>query len=244
MREAEERLFAAGVESWWNAESGPFRLLHAVNPLRLRFAEEAAGGAGGVGGVEGVGGLSGKRLMDLGCGGGIFSEAAAKNGALVSGVDVSANAIAAAQAHADESGLEIEYAASDSASAARNNAGRFDIVSCFEMLEHVENPASVVADAAALLAPGGCAVFSTVSRTLKARVLMIGLLEQAMKILPDGAHDWRMFIRPAELAGMCRDSGLQVRDIAGLRYSLRARGFVLDRADVSANYFLAAVRKD
>ena len=108
----------------------------------------------------------------------------------------------------------------------------------------MENPASVVADASALLAPGGCALFSTVSRTLKARFLMIGMLERTLKILPEGAHDWRMFIRPAELAAMCRDAGLRVRDIAGLRYSLRSGGFALDRGDASANYFLAAERAD
>ena len=231
MREVEERLFSAGAESWWD-ESGPFRLLHAVNPLRLRFAEESAGG------------LDGRRLMDLGCGGGIFAEAAARCGARVSGADISAGAIAAARAHAEESGLEIEYAACDSSAAARDGAGRFDIVSCFEMLEHAENPASVVADVSALLAPGGVAVFSTISRTLRARMLMIGLLERVLKILPHGAHDWRMFIRPSELAGMCRDAGLRARDIAGLRWSLRARDFVLDRGDASANYFLAAVREN
>lgn len=230
MREAEERLFSAGAESWWD-ESGAFRLLHAINPLRLHFAEESAGG------------LSGCRLLDLGCGGGIFSEAAARAGARVAGVDISEKAIAAARAHAADSGLDIEYFAGDSAAAtARFGAGRFDAVSCFEMLEHAENPAAVVADVSALLSPGGCAVFSTVSRTLKARVLMIGLLERTLKILPEGAHDWRMFIRPSELAGMCRDAGLRVQDIAGLRYSLRAGGFVLDRGDASANYFLAATR--
>ena len=230
MREAEERLFSAGAESWWD-ETGPFRLLHAINPLRLRFAEESSRG-----------GLAGRRLMDLGCGGGIFSEAAARAGAHVSGVDISEKAVAAARQHAEQSNLDIEYIAGESSDAAKTGVGRFDVVSCFEMLEHVENPASVVADVSALLAPGGCALFSTVSRTLKARFLMIGMLERTLKILPEGAHDWRMFIRPTELAAMCRDAGLRVRDIAGLRYSLRSGGFALDRGDASANYFLAAER--
>ena len=204
MREVEEQLFSADAESWWD-ERGPFRLLHAINPLRLRFVESAANG------------LNGKRLMDLGCGGGIFSEAAAKSGARVWGADVNERAIEAARSHADLSGLEIEYAACDSAEAARRWTGRFDVVACFEMLEHAENPAAVVADIAAMLAPGGVAVFSTVNRTLRARALMIGMLERVLRILPHGAHDWRMFIRPSELAGMCRDAGLRTRDIAGLR---------------------------
>ena len=231
MREAEERLFSAGMDSWWD-ETGPFRLLHATNPLRLRFAESACGG------------LAGKRLLDLGCGGGIFAEAAARAGALVSGLDICESAVRAAQAHADESGLDIEYVAGDSAAAAGREAGAYDIVAGFEMLEPVENPASVVADVSALLAPGGCAVFSTVNRTLKARAVMIGLLEGVLRILPRGAHDWRMFVRPSELAGMCRDSGLRVRDIAGMRLSARALGFALDREDDSVNYFLAALRTE
>ena len=231
MREVEQRLFSAGADSWWDP-AGPFRLLHAVNPLRLRFAEAAAGG------------LAGRRLLDLGCGGGIFAEAAARAGARVSGLDICENAVAAARAHAAESGLDIDYAAGDSAAAAKSGTGAYDIVACFETLEHAENPASVVADVSALLAPGGWAIFSTVNRTLKARALMIGLLEHALRILPHGAHDWRMFVRPSELAGMCRDAGLRVRDIAGLRYSPLALGFVLDREDDSVNYFLAASRPE
>ena len=230
MREVEEKLFSSGTDKWWDA-AGPFRLLHAVNPLRLQFASDAAGG------------LSGKRLADIGCGGGIFTEAAARSGAQALGADVSPGAISAAREHAALEGLDIEYIVADSAEVARGRTGRFAVVSCFEMLEHCDTPASVVADAAAMLAPGGVAVFSTVNRNILASALMIGALERALKMLPRGAHDPRMFVRPSELAAMCRDAGLKVRDIVGMRYSVLQRRFIIDRNNASVNYFLAASRE-
>ena len=203
-------------------------MLHAINPLRLKLTRTATGG------------LAGKRLFDLGCGGGIFSEAAAAAGARVVAVDIAAGAIAAAFRAAAKSGSGVDYRVHSGF--ADGDVGAYDVVTCFEMLEHADNPAAVVADVSALLAPGGTAVFSTINRGMRSRALMIAGLEKILNILPSGVHDYEKFIPPADLAGWCQDAGLSVRRVVGMRYSFFGRVYLLDDADLSVNYFLIARR--
>ena len=186
-------------------KDGAAFLLHAINPLRLKLTRTATGG------------LAGKRLFDLGCGGGIFSEAAAAAGARVVAVDIAAGAIAAAFRAAAKSGSGVDYRVHSGF--ADGDVGAYDVVTCFEMLEHADNPAAVVADVSALLAPGGTAVFSTINRGMRSRALMIAGLEKILNILPSGVHDYEKFIPPADLAGWCQDAGLSVRRVVGMRYS-------------------------
>lgn len=183
--------------------------------------------------------MAGKRLFDLGCGGGIFAEAAAGAGAKVSACDISAGAVAAAKAHALKSGATADYRIGGADLA---EAGQYDVVTCFEMLEHADDPASSIADAAALLRPGGVAVFSTINRTLRAFALMIAGLECALKILPPGTHNYDKFITPRELAGMCENCGLKVRRIAGMEYSFFGKVYLLREDNAACNYFLIAAR--
>ena len=224
MRE-EENIFFDDAGGW--DKDGAAFLLHAINPLRLKLTRTATGG------------LAGKRLFDLGCGGGIFSEAAAA-GARVVAVDIAAGAIAAAFRAAAKSGSGVDYRVHSGF--ADGDVGAYDVVTCFEMLEHADNPAAVVADVSALLAPGGTAVFSTINRGMRSRALMIAGLEKILNILPSGVHDYEKFIPPADLAGWCQDAGLSVRRVVGMRYSFFGRVYLLDDADLSVNYFLIARR--
>lgn len=212
---------------WWD-KAGAFRLLHDINPLRLQWLQAQAGGA-----------LRGKRLLDVGCGGGIFAEAAAAAGAVVDGIDAEDAAIAAAQRHAQEGGISIAYHVGSSVAALP--PAQYDIIACFEVLEHAADPAGMVADIAQRLAPGGVAAFSTINRSARAWALMIAGLEYLAKIIPPNTHDYRKFIQPAELARLCRHSGLAVRDVRGLQYSFFGRFYRLC-ADTGVNYFLAAQR--
>ncbi|MGI9297743.1 MAG: bifunctional 2-polyprenyl-6-hydroxyphenol methylase/3-demethylubiquinol 3-O-methyltransferase UbiG [Gammaproteobacteria bacterium] len=221
-----EKFFNEG--DWWRRD-GAFRLLHDINPLRLRLAGEAAGG------------LAGKRILDFGCGGGIFAEAAARAGAKVVGCDISPGAIRIAKEHAAQNNVAVEYRVGG---VDLSEAGQYDALSCFEMLEHAEDPAQIVADAAAMLKPGGVAVFSTINRTLRAFALMIAGLEYALKILPAGTHEYRKFVAPRELAGMCADCGLSVRRVAGMRYSFFGRAYFLREDEAAVNYFLTAARRE
>ena len=224
---------AAGVfdrPDWWEA-NGAFALLHSINPLRLKYVERMAGG------------LQGKRLCDLGCGGGIFAQAAAAAGAQVVAADSSAVAINAAKARAKQDGVAVDYRLVEGERPAANlPAGGFDVVCCLEVLEHVERPANMAADSAALLAPGGVAVFSTINRTARAWALMLAGLEVALRVLPLGTHDYAKFITPPELARMCKDAGLQVEDVTGLRYSFFGKTYLLDQSALAVNYFMTARR--
>lgn len=211
---------------WWDKD-GAFRLLHDINPLRLDWLQTQTGYT-----------LRGKRLLDVGCGGGIFAAAAAQAGAQVSAMDCSAAAIAAARRHAEDNGLTIDYRQADSVAALP--PAQYEVITCFEMLEHVADPAAVVLDIAERLAPGGIAAFSTINRTARAWIALVGALEYAAKIIPRGTHDFRRFITPAELARACRDSGLTVSDVRGLRYSFFGRFYRLSAHDTAVNYFMCA----
>src|SRR5699024_3529298 len=193
------------ADRWWDTD-GDMRPLHDINPLRLDYVDER-------------GQLDGARVLDIGCGAGILSEAMARRGATVTGLDLSEPLIAAARAHAKESGLNIDYRLVASHDLAADLASEFDIVICMEMLEHVDEPASIVADCLQLVSPGGAVFFTTINRSLKTRLLAIGGAEYLLVLLPKGTHDFNKFIKPSELAIWARQSGLDVNTIDGMRYN-------------------------
>ena len=217
-----------GAHGWWE-EGGRHRLLRAFVPVRCAYMRER------------LGDLGGKRIAEVGCGGGIFSEALAGAGALVTGVDPSAGAIEAARAHAAASGLEIDYRIG---SAADLEAGAYDAVVCTEVLEHAAEPAALIGQAAALLAAGGSLIVSTLNRNPLAYAAMIVALERVLEALPPGSHRYRDFITPPELARMCRAAGLKVADIAGANWSFFGKTFLLSRSWMPVNYLLHARRAE
>ncbi len=225
--DAEVERFESLAGSWWDAQ-GEFKLLHQVNPIRLRHVASQAGP------------LKGKRIADIGCGGGLFSEALAGEGADVVGIDLSKGAVSAARSHMAESGLEIEYRVASIEDLVRDEDSGFDVVVCLEMLEHVPDPAAVVGNISRLLVDGGCAVLSTINRTVKAYLLMIAVLEGVLRVMPRGTHDHAKFIPPEDLSVWCRSAGLKVTDVTGLKYSPFGKLYYLDRGDASVNYFLTA----
>lgn len=222
---AETAKFAAHAAEWWS-DTGPLRTLHDINPVRLAW-------------IAGHVRLRGARVVDVGCGGGVLSEALARAGAKVTGIDLAAEALAVAREHAAEQGLAIDYRELAAADLAREAAGRFDVVTCMELLEHVPDPAGLVRACADLLAPGGWAFFSTLSRTPKAYLQAVLAAEYLLRLLPRGTHDYARFLRPAELAALCRAAGLEVVDVSGLGYDPFTRRAFLRRA-VDVNYLLAA----
>ena len=217
--------FSALAHRWWDPES-EFRPLHEINPLRLSWIAEAAGG------------LSGKDVLDVGCGGGILAEAMAASGAIVTGIDLSEKALGVAQLHRLESGVAVEYrliAADDLASA---EPASFDVVTCMELLEHVPDPASTVAACARLVRPGGTVIFSTLNRNPKSYLFAIIGAEYLLRLLPRGTHDWMRFLRPAELAGFARHADLELTSMIGMTYNPLSRVYRLE-ADTSVNYIAA-----
>lgn len=221
--------FGALADRWWDTD-GDMRPLHDINPLRLDYIDKRAP-------------LAGARVLDIGCGAGILSEAMARRGANVTGLDLAGPLIEAARVHAEQSGLAIDYRLVASRDLAADMAGEFDIVICMEMLEHVDEPRTVVDDCALLVRPGGAVFFSTINRTIKARLLAIGGAEYVLGLLPKGTHDYDKFIKPSELAGWARHSGLDVHAIDGMRYNPFTHHAALEaRPDV--NYFMHATRPD
>ncbi|WP_294946740.1 bifunctional 2-polyprenyl-6-hydroxyphenol methylase/3-demethylubiquinol 3-O-methyltransferase UbiG [Sulfurivirga sp.] len=216
--------FDAQAHQWWD-ENGPMATLHQITPARVEFVERNMP-------------LEGMRLCDIGCGGGLVSEALARKGAQVTGIDLAEEALTVARLHALESGLTIDYRPISAEALAEEMAGQFDGVTCLDMLEHVPEPAEVVRAAAHLLKPGGVAVFSTLNRTLKARLLAVELAEKVLGLLPRGTHDPEHFIRPHELEHWARASGLRLKDESGLCYSPLSHSARLCD-DLSINYLMA-----
>ena len=221
--------FEALASRWWDPE-GEFKPLHEINPLRLDFIDARAG-------------LAGKRVVDVGCGGGILAEAMAHRGARVAGIDMGEAPLAVARLHAEESAVDVDYRCVSVEALAAEMPGEFDVVTCMEMLEHVPDPASVVRACAALVKPGGHLFFSTLNRNPKAYALAILGAEYVLRLLPRGTHDYAKFIRPAELAGWCRAAGLGVQEQSGLVYNPITRRYRLHPTDVSVNYLMHCRRE-
>lgn len=214
---------------WWDPE-GEFKPLHAINPLRLQYMETR------------IGEFAGKRIVDVGCGGGILAESMALRGADVTGIDLAEDALNAAREHAQTQSLEIDYrlvaAEALAAQVTKSGAdGQFDVVSCMEMLEHVPEPATIVMACARLCKPGGQVFFSTINRHPKAFMLAIVGAEYLLRLLPRGTHSYEKFIKPSELATASGRAGLQVRDISGIRYDPLQGRHSLSR-DINVNYLM------
>ncbi|MFP5381402.1 MAG: bifunctional 2-polyprenyl-6-hydroxyphenol methylase/3-demethylubiquinol 3-O-methyltransferase UbiG [Gammaproteobacteria bacterium] len=224
---AEIAKFSELAHRWWDPNS-EFRPLHEINPLRLRWIDAHVP-------------LAGKKVLDVGCGGGILTEAMAGAGAQVSGIDLSDKALKVAKLHLHESGHSVDYQLISAEDYAAQHAGEFDVVTCMEMLEHVPSPASVVAACARLVKPGGRVFFSTLNRNPKSYLFAIVGAEYVLKLLPRGTHDYAKFITPAELARMAREAGLDIDELIGMTYNPLTKIYKLE-ADTSVNYLLAARR--
>jgi 2-polyprenyl-6-hydroxyphenyl methylase/3-demethylubiquinone-9 3-methyltransferase len=220
--------FSEQAHRWWDPDS-EFGPLHAINPLRLAW-------------IDGLAGVAGKRVVDIGCGGGILADSMARKGANVLGIDLSTKALRVAQLHALEAGTpDVEYREISAEALALEQPGQFDVVTCMEMLEHVPRPESVVQACATLVKPGGWVFFSTINRNAKAFLFAIVGAEYVLNLLPRGTHEYLKFIKPSELAGWSRLAGLQVLQTQGMEYNPLTRRYWLS-GDASVNY-LAAARK-
>ena len=212
---------------WWDPES-EFKPLHDINPLRLDYVDRSAG-------------LAGKEVLDVGCGGGLLSEGMALRGATVTGIDMGEMPLRIAELHTLESGVSVEYRRVPVETLADERPQSFDCVTCMEMLEHVPNPASVVAACARLVRPGGRVFFSTLNRNPKSYLLAIVGAEYLLGLLPKGTHDFARFIRPSELDRWIRAAGLRSTDMAGMTYNPLTRQYRLNQDDLDVNYLVTAV---
>jgi len=219
--------FSELAHRWWDPLA-EFRPLHEINPLRLAHIDRTAG-------------LEGRRVLDVGCGGGILAEGLAARGALVTGIDLAEKPLAVTKLHLMESGLSIDYQLVAAETLARETPGRFDVVTCMELLEHVPDPAATVRACSELVKPGGHVFFATINRNLKAYLLAVVGAEYMLRLLPRGTHDYARFIRPSELAAMCRPTGLSVADLTGMTYNPFTRVYALG-PDTDVNYILHAIK--
>ena len=225
---AELAKFSALAHRWWDPTS-EFRPLHEINPLRLAHIERLAGG------------LAGKRIVDVGCGGGILAEAMAAKGATVTGIDLAEKPLKVAMLHRMETGTDVDYRLVSAEDLAADWPGAFDMVTCMEMLEHVPDPPAIVGACAKLVKPGGLVFFSTINRNAKSFAFAIVGAEYVLGLLPKGTHEYARFIRPSELSRACRDAGLAVFDLTGMTYNPFTKVYSLGR-DVDVNYLLGARR--
>ncbi|HSH28842.1 MAG TPA: bifunctional 2-polyprenyl-6-hydroxyphenol methylase/3-demethylubiquinol 3-O-methyltransferase UbiG [Thiohalobacter sp.] len=225
---AEIAKFERLAARWWDPHS-EFKPLHDINPLRLDYIRQRAP-------------LEGRRVIDVGCGGGLLSEAMARAGAAVTGIDMGDAPLSVARLHLLESGLEVDYRQTTAETMAHEQPGQFDVVTCLEMLEHVPDPAAVIRACAALVKPGGHVFFSTINRNPKAYVFAIIGAEYLLRMLPKGTHDYRKFIRPSELDDWARQADLELDDLTGMSYNPLTRHYRLGR-DVDVNY-LTCYRKE
>jgi len=217
--------FSELAHRWWDTDS-EFRPLHQINPLRLDW-------------IDGHARLQGKRVVDIGCGGGILSDSMARRGANVLGIDLASKSLKVAQLHALEAGTQnVEYREVAAEDLATEQPSGFGVVTCMEMLEHVPQPASIVNACAALVAPGGWVFFSTINRNAKAFAFAIVGAEHVLKLLPRGTHEYAKFIRPSELAQWCREAGLELVDTRGMEYNPITQVYRLS-SDTSVNYLIA-----
>ena len=219
--------FSQLAHRWWDPES-EFKPLHEINPLRLEWIDRHAG-------------ISGQRVLDVGCGGGILSESMAQRGALVTGIDLSDKALGVARLHLLESGNRVDYQKISAEELADQSAGRFDMVTCMEMLEHVPNPASTIAACAALVKPGGHVFFSTINRNPKAYLLAVIGAEYLLKMLPKGTHDYAKFIKPSELSRWAKSVRLEPDELIGMTYNPLNQRYSLGR-NTDVNYLMHTVK--
>jgi 2-polyprenyl-6-hydroxyphenyl methylase/3-demethylubiquinone-9 3-methyltransferase len=219
--------FSQLAHRWWDPDS-EFRPLHEINPLRLEWIEKHAG-------------ISGQKVLDVGCGGGILSESMAQRGALVTGIDLSDKALGVARLHLLESGNSVDYQKISAEELADQFAGRFDMVTCMEMLEHVPNPASTIAACAALVKPGGHVFFSTINRNAKAYLLAVIGAEYVLKMLPKGTHEYAKFVKPSELSRWAKSVRLEPDELIGMSYNPLNQRYSLGR-DTDVNYLMHTVK--
>ena len=213
--------FDALASRWWDPHS-EFKPLHAINPLRLNY-------------IDSLCALAGKQVLDIGCGGGLLTEAMAARGAQVTGIDMAPTSIGVAKLHLLESGLSVDYQVVTAEDFATQHPQRFDVVTCMEMLEHVPDPASVIAACARLVKPGGHVVLSTLNRNPKSYLFAVIGAEYLLRMLPKGTHDYRKFIRPSELEAWARAAGLKLKGLRGLSYNPLTQSYALG-ADIDVNY--------
>ena len=226
---AEIAKFEALASRWWDLHS-EFKPLHDINPLRTNYIDSHAT-------------LAGKKVLDVGCGGGILSEAMAQRGANVTGIDMGEAPLNIARLHALESGVSVDYKQIPVEQLAAQMPGEFDVVTCLEMLEHVPNPASIIKACHTLVKPGGMVFFSTINRNPKAYAMAILGAEYLLRMLPAGTHDYDKFIKPSELTRWCRAAELQVIDMTGMVYNPLTKDYRLKDQDVDVNYLVATVKE-
>ena len=225
--QAEIHKFSELAHRWWDPNS-EFKPLHEINPLRLKW-------------IDGLAMLRGKKVLDVGCGGGILSEAMAAIDADVSGIDLSEKALKVAKLHLLESGFNVDYQWMSAEALAEQKPGEFDVVTCMEMLEHVPQPAAIVAACARLVKPGGHVFFSTLNRNPKSYLYAVIGAEYILNLLPRGTHDYAKFITPAELARMTRSVKLETEQLIGMTYNPLTKIYKLE-PDTSVNYLIATRR--
>ena len=216
--------FSALAHRWWDPTS-EFKPLHAINPLRLGW-------------IESITALAGKKVLDVGCGGGILAESLSKAGGVVTGIDLSAKALKVAELHQLESGTSVRYRSIAAEDLAKEEPEQYDVVTCMEMLEHVPDPAAVVKACAQLVKPGGWVFFSTLNRNPKSFLFAIVEAEYVLNLLPKGTHEYARMIKPSELADWVRDGGLELNQMKGMTYNPFTRVYAMN-ADTDVNYLMA-----
>jgi len=219
--------FSELAHRWWDP-AGEFRPLHHINPLRLAW-------------IDGKARLAGKGVLDVGCGGGVLAEAMARAGAHVTGIDLAEKPLRVAQLHRLESGLAIDYELVSPESLAEREPGRYDVVTCMEVLEHVPDPASTVRACTRLARAGGDVFFATINRNPKSYLLAVIGAEYVLRLLPKGTHDYAKFIKPSELSRWSREAGLDVKSLVGMTYNPLTQIYALGR-DTDVNYIVHARR--
>ena len=217
--------FSALAHRWWDP-NGEFKPLHDLNPARLGYIEKYEK-------------IITKQILDVGCGGGILAESMAAHGALVTGIDLAEKPLQVAKLHLIESGVTVDYQCIAAEDLAQQKPAAFDIVTCMEMLEHVPDPAATVLACATLVKPGGSIFFSTLNRNIKSYLMAVLGAEYVLRLLPRGTHDYARFIKPSELASLCRTAGLDVIDVTGMHYNPFTRECSLNQ-DASVNYLMHA----